>query len=133
MIENLKPIEREANDESLPMPESKAVIGNELTEGTHRFRITGRTIETDVKLKGKTGTYTRFELRARPIDMELDQGKSLGIFYSYNLKTSTECGHFLKNQGVHIEYLDNDRVNLIGLIGSSFKAEAAKRQEIEKA
>jgi hypothetical protein len=27
MIENIKPIEREANDESLPMPESKAVLG----------------------------------------------------------------------------------------------------------
>ncbi|MGZ7127310.1 MAG: hypothetical protein ACXVH8_06025, partial [Halobacteriota archaeon] len=79
--------------------------------------------ESSVPLKGKTGTYTRFEIRARPVDAELIPGKSLGVFFAYNLKISTKCGQFLYKQGVRVEYLDNGRVNLIGLIGSCFEAD----------
>jgi hypothetical protein len=119
----------EQYDESLPMPESKAVLGSELREGTHRFKIADRKIESNVPLKGKTGTYTRFEIRSRPVDVELIAGKSLGIFFAYNLKTSTKCGQFLHNQGVRIECLDNGRVKLVGLIGSCFEADVVHKEK----
>lgn len=122
MYEELNP-KIEQNDESLPMPESQAVLANELNAGTHPFRIIERKIEHGVKLKGKTGTYTRFEVRARPLDVDLAPGKSLGVFFSYNLKTSAKCGEFIKNQGVTPEYLDGGRVSLSGLVGSCFEAE----------
>lgn len=113
---------RESNDEYLPLPETEAVLASELSEGPHRFRIVGWKINKNVPSKKFGGTYTQFQPRAKPLDVNGDFKKTLGLFYPWNIKTSTDCGAFLEDQGVDIEVTDQG-VKLHGLVGSCFKAD----------
>lgn len=113
--------ERESNDELLPLPQTEAVLASELEDGPHRFRIVGFKIRKNVSSKKFDGTYVQFQPQAKPLDEDIGE-KVLGLFYPWNIKTSTACGEFLSDQGVDIEVTDQG-VKLHGLVGSCFKAD----------
>ena len=109
-------------DDSLPLPESKAVLANELSEDNHPFRVIDRAIDTH-----PTRGYQRIILKVRPLDTTLAPSKLMQVIFSYNFKADTDFGRFLNNQNVEIEYLENGRVNLKGLVGSCFNADVTHK------